>query len=265
MSPDHTQGPDWRAQVGQPPLRSPENADPDFSWIPGWSALPPGHGPAPYGSVLRVARPRTAHRIIGACVAVVLVTGMGLLRSGELTKIVSHALGYTATGSHSVTTRTLAIPRVAGGYVRMTGHRGRRLVAQSRRRAEHAASKTLPTWRAAFKAAKIGFYAKAGATRLVFIGFSAVGSPQVAAALRSELRRKTLTSLLQGMGASSIKAFRAGLLGGALRCGRTTKTSTPITICAWADGSVLAVLTESRTTERELARLALTFRHAAEH
>jgi hypothetical protein len=114
--------------------------------------------------------------------------------------------------------------------------------------------------------AKFGIHTRAGATsRLFFIGFSATGTPQVASILRSQPPSEGLDSFFLGAGVSNANDFPPGPLGGVLRCGKTTRAVVPVTMCAWDDSSVLALVAEPGTSESRLARVALAFRGAAEH
>lgn len=116
----------------------------------------------------------------------------------------------------------------------------------------------------AYAAAKIGFYTTAGASPLVFIGFSVGGTPQVASMLRSQPPSQGLDTFFLGAGISSTNDFPAGPLGGVLRCGQTTRASAPVTLCLGRLVGPGGVLAEANTSENELAGVTRAFRDAAE-
>ena len=222
------------------------------------STVPPPFGPEP-----QPPKRRRTGLVIGACVAAAIVlTVVGLLSA---TALIGSGGPRTRPGSgtsHSTAVHTLSLPRRAAGYTHMTGNVGKRLIAATRKRAQKNAADVSGPWAKAYAAAPIGFYAKAGAAPIVFIGFSVKGTPQVASILRSQSSGHRLDSFLLGAGVSSAKDFTAGPLGGVLRCGQS---SASLTFCAWDDSSVLVVLAEADTTASKLARVALAFRTAAEH
>lgn len=74
---------------------------------------------------------------------------------------------------------------------------------------------------------------------LVFLGFSVTDTPQVAPILRSQSPSAGLDSFMLGAGVANTRDYPAGPLGGVLRCGGKTVSGIWVTICAWADGSVL--------------------------
>jgi len=74
-----------------------------------------------------------------------------------------------------------------------------------------------------------------------------------------------LDSFFLGAGVPNANDFPPGPPGGVLRCGKTTRVSVPVTMCAWDDSSVLALVAEPGVSESRLARVALAFRGAAEH
>ena len=218
--------------------------------------------PAPFGPESQPPKRSRTGLIIGACAAAaIVVIVVGLLTTTGL--IGSGGSRTPGTGnSHSTAVHTLSLPRRAAGYTHMTGNVGTRLVAATRKRAERNVGDMSGPWAKAYAAAPIGFYAKAGVAPIVFIGFSVKGTPEVASILRSQSSGQRLDSFLLGAGVSSTKDFRAGPLGGVLRCGQS---SASVTFCAWDDSSVLVVLAESDTTASKLGRVALAFRTAAEH
>jgi len=147
----------------------------------------------------------------------------------------------------------------------MSGNVGRRLVAVMRRRARKDTTASSPAWAAAYDTAKIGFYTKTGFDPVFFLGFSADQTPRIASFLSAQPPSQTLDSFLLGAGISATKDFPAGPLGGVIRCGHSTGTSSRVTVCAWADRSVLALLSERNARASDLALVALAFRVAAEH
>jgi hypothetical protein len=210
-------------------------------------------------------QPKRRHNglIIGASAAaaiVIIVVGL-LAATGHLGSGASRTQTDSST-SHSAEVHTLTLPRTAAGYTRMTGNVGKRLVATVRKRAKKQAANGAGSWVGAYEVAPIGFYAKAGASPLVFIGFSVGTTPQIAPILRSQGPAHRLDSFLLGAGVSSTKDFPKGPLGGVLRCGQSRSGSI---LCAWADRSVLVVIAEADTTASKLAPVALAFRNAAEH
>jgi hypothetical protein len=143
----------------------------------------------------------------------------------------------------------------------MTGNVGKRLVATIRRRAQKGAANGAGPWVDAYTVAPIGLYAKAGASPIVFIGFSVDRTPQIASILRSRTAAQRVDQFLLGAGVSSTKDFPTGPLGGVFRCGQSRTSDI---FCVWADSSVLVVLAEADTTASKLAPVALAFRQAAE-
>lgn len=226
-----------------------------------WPAQPSAWGPlppTPYGQ-LPPKKSRTG-LIIGLSVAAaILLIAVGF---GALAVISNSEKNSSAGTSPSAGSHTIAIPASAAGYTQMTGNVARRLIAATRKQA----SKASPDLAAAYAKAKIGYYTRPGSpTRLVFVGFSAADSAQIASAMRSEGPSAGLDSFLLGAGVSNTNDFPAGPLGGVLRCGKTTRAGVPVTICAWEDSSVLAMVAEGATSQRRLARVSLAFRAAAEH
>ncbi len=252
----------WTQPGGQ---EHPPGPGPYHSQPPGWSAQPPMGSAFPpgYGPVPPPKRRRTA-LIIGLCVAAaIVVTTVGVVGVGLVTGTSSTQHGPAS--SHATATRTITLPKSAAGYTRMTGNVARRLVAASRQNAEKGAGTVSPAWAAAYAKAKIAFYRNGSAPPLVFIGFSATDTPSVAANLRSAQPSAALDSFFLGAGVSHTSDFPAGPLGGALRCGTTTRAATPVTMCAWTDSSVVALVAEAGTPKSKLAHVALAFRNASEH
>jgi len=232
------------------------HGEPESSDEPGQAWPPPTPGPDP-----QAPKGNRTGLIVGICIAtaiVVVVIVVGLLATAGPS-------GKGGSGSRPVAVHTLTMPTAAAGYTHLTGNVGRRLVAAVRRRAQNAAAVYGPSWSAAYTTAKIGFYTKAGATPVVFIGFSVLETPLLASILGSETPSEGLDQFFLGSGVSSTKDFPAGSLGGVLRCGQESRASGPATFCAWGDLSVLGVLVKANTPEAELARVALAFRYAAEH
>jgi len=193
--------------------------------------------------------------IAAGVVSTLVVVGKGAAKSGG-----------SASPSRTAASHTITIPASAAGYTHITGNIARRLVAETRKRAAKAAGKVSGAWGEAYAKAKIGFYTRGSALRpLVFIGFSATDTPQVASVLRSQPPSEALDSFFLGAGVANTRDFPAGPLGGVLRCGKTTRASVPVTMCAWTDSSVLAVVAEAGISKSGLARVALAFRGAAEH
>lgn len=249
--PYYEQAPDY----GQPPQyyqQAPGDRQP-----PGARRMPP-QGPP---------KKRRTGLVIGVCAAVVVV----LVALGAGFDAVQSRLGLTspspgASPAASATPRSLIRPASAAGYTRITGNVGQRLETEVRQQAQHGAATVSPAWAKAFRNAQIGLYGEpGGGSRLIFFGFSARGTPTIASILRSQTPSAGLDSFFLGAGVKNTRDFRAGLLGGVLRCGVSNQGQVPLTMCAWDDSSVLAALAGARISERELARVALEFRNAAEH
>lgn len=237
---------------------------------PHYQQQSPGNGQSPGSWRMPRQGPPGKRRtglIIGVCAAVVVA----LVALGAGFNAVKSRLGLTspspgASPAGPVTPRSLTRPAAAAGYSRMTGNTGRRLEAGVRAQAQHGAAKVSPAWAGAFRTAQIGLYSEpGGGSRLIFFGFSARGTPTIASILRSQTPSAGLDSFFLGAGVKNTHDFRAGLLGGVLRCGVTNQGQVPLTMCAWDDSAVLAALAGASIPERELARVTLEFRNAAEH
>jgi len=118
-------------------------------------------------------------------------------------------------------------------------------------------------WADAYAAAKIGLYTAAGASPLVFIGFSVGGTPRVASMLRSQPPSQGLDTFFLGAGISSTNDFQPVRWAGCSAAARQPGLSSGH-LCPWDDSSVLGVLAEANTSENELARVTRAFRDAAE-
>lgn len=230
----------------------------------------PGNGQPPTARRTPRQPPPGKHRtglVIGACAAVVVA----LVALGAGFDAVKSRLGLTspspgASRAAPVTPRSLTRPASAAGYTRLTGNVGRRLETEVRQQARQGAAKVSPAWARAFRSAQLGLYSEPGrGSRLIFFGFSARGTPSIASILRSQTPTAGLDSFFLGAGVKNIRDFRAGLLGGALRCGVSDQGQVPLTMCAWDDSSVLAALAGASIPERDLARITLEFRNASEH
>ena len=237
---------------------------------PGWLTPPPGGGalpPSPYGPDPQTPKRRRTGLIIGSCIAAAIV----LIAVGMLSAAVVNGKGGTrsrggASPSRSAASHTIMAPVSVAGYTRTTGNVTKRLAAAMRKQAENGAATVSHAWAEAYAVAKIGIYTRAGATsRLIFIGFSVTGTPQVASILRSQPPSEGLDSFFLGAGVPNANDFPPGPLGGVLRCGVRTSATVPVTMCAWDDSSVLALVAEPGALESRLARVALAFRGAAEH
>jgi hypothetical protein len=218
--------------------------------------------PAPSASGPQPPKNRHTGLIIGASAAVaVVIIAVGLLAATGHLGGGGSRTRTDADTSHPAQSHTLTLPRTAAGYTRMSGNVGKRIVGNVRKRAHKSVAGSGP-WASAYDVAPIGVYDKAGASPMLFIGFSADRTPQVAPMLRAQSPGEGIDSFLLGAGVSSTKDFPAGPLGGVLRCGQSRNS---LIYCAWDDSSVLAVLAEANTTASKLAHVALAFREAAEH
>ncbi|MDR2987203.1 MAG: hypothetical protein LBV34_20435 [Nocardiopsaceae bacterium] len=143
----------------------------------------------------------------------------------------------------------------------MTGRLGRLIVTAMRKRAKKDFGGFGP-WGGAFTTAPIGIYVNRAQSRLIFFGFSADKTPQMAAVMHTATPGRALDDFLRGGGISPTKNFPTGPLGGAVRCGQAKNS---LMVCAWLDSSVLVMLFEPDTTATTLAGVALDFRKVAEH
>jgi hypothetical protein len=243
---------------------------PESGQAPQYYQQAPGNGQPPGAGRIPPQGPPGKRRtgvVIGVCAAVVVA----LVALGAGFNAVKSRLGLTspspgASPAGPVTPRSLTRPASAAGYARLTGNAGQRLETEVRQRAQHGAAKVSPAWARAFRNAQIGLYSEpGGGSRLIFFGFSARGTPAIASILRSQPPSAGLDSFFLGAGVKHTHGFRAGLLGGVLRCGVSNQGQVPLTMCAWDDSSVLAALAGASISERELARVTLEFRNASEH
>ncbi|HKR70779.1 MAG TPA: hypothetical protein VJT16_18225 [Streptosporangiaceae bacterium] len=217
--------------------------------------------PAPSAPDRQQPKRRHTGLIIGAsAVAAIVIIAVGLLAAtGHLG---SSGARTDADTSQPTESHTIALPRTAAGYDRMTGNVGERIVAAVRRRAQKEGANGGGPWVSAYTEAPIGVYSRAGASPVLFIGFSVDRTPQIASILQAQSPGPGADSFLLGAGVSSTQDFPAGSLGGVLRCGRSRNS---LIYCVWQDSSVLAMLAEGNTTASKLAHVALAFREAAEH
>jgi hypothetical protein len=240
---------------------SPSDWAPQAAGYPGCAGWQSVTG-APSGPGRHRAKSRRTGPVIGICAAAVvaIVVAGWLAVGGHL----GGAGSEVRTDADTFHTRahTLTMPRAAGGYTRMTGSVGKRIVAGMRQRATKDAGELGDPWKSAYEAAQFGIYVNPSQLRIVFIGFSADRSPEFAYILRSSSRADEFDGFLRGAGVSSTQDFPAGPLGGVMRCGQSPDS---FTICAWIDSSVLVMLISSDSTPSTLATVALEFRKVAEH
>lgn len=232
-------------------------------WTQPAAPAPGSTFPAPSAPEPQQPKRRHTGLIIGAsAVAAVVIIAVGLLAAtGHLGSSGSRARTDADT-SHPTESHTITLPRTAAGYDRMTGNVGQRIVAAVRRRAQKEGANGGGPWVSAYTEAPIGVYSRAGASPILFIGFSVERTPQIASILQAQSPGPGADSFLLGAGVSSTQDFPAGSLGGVLRCGRSRNS---LIYCVWQDSSVLAMLAEGNTTASKLAHVALAFREVAEH
>lgn len=274
MSTPYGQGPDpfLTGQPWAPPeVQAPAgDANPDPGRGYGLWPQDPGGGQPPSSSYGMVPQPPARRRrglAIGLSIgAAIVIVAVGVLSATMARNAGNTLLGTSASPTPSYASHTLTVPVSVAGYTQLSGSVATQLVSEIRQGAEKSAATVSPAWGKAYNTAKISLYTRPGsAARLVFLGFSVTDTPQVAPILRSQSPSAGLDSFMLGAGVTNTHDYPAGPLGGTLRCGGKTVSGIRVIICAWADGSVLAMLSEAGVPEATLAHVTLEFRGAAEH
>jgi hypothetical protein len=199
--------------------------------------------------------------LVGVVAAVGIGLGAGALAvPSDKSQPQSIVSGNTPpVGSSPIGNRRVGAPASFGAYKRVRDATGRQAVARVR-----AALSGSDPRAAAFSHAAIALYRRSSDSPEILFVANDVRNDAVISLIQEAAPSQDSLDFLAGTGATAIQQYRAGPLGGSLRCGGPGQT--PYPACAWVDDSSLGwVVDYGGSAPAKLAALVRKLRRAAEH